>query len=146
VLVARDSAGIHGAAMGYATTHPPWPRPLSDEWDRFEVGIPGFAERMAVYDTIAARARPSEPHYYLGVIGVDPRRHGQGIGMKLLEAFCDISVGDPLSVGVYLETAEASNLAFYRRAGFKASGVGQMGGATLWCMYLQQAARRSETT
>jgi ribosomal protein S18 acetylase RimI-like enzyme len=80
VFVARDASGIRGAAMGYATAHPPWPNDLAEEWTRFESAIPGLAERMAIYDEISARGKPPAPHYYLGVIGVDPDLHGRGVG------------------------------------------------------------------
>jgi ribosomal protein S18 acetylase RimI-like enzyme len=135
VLVARSAEGIHGAAMGYATAHPEWPVDLSEEWNRFEEAIPGMTERMAVYDGIAAEFKPRAPHYYLGVIGVDPRLHGRGVGRQLLEAFCELSTRDDRSDGVYLETAQESNVGFYERSGFSEVGRGNLGGATLWCMY-----------
>lgn len=141
VVVARGTSGIHGAAMGYATAHPAWPKDLAEEWDRFESAIPGLTGRMAIYDEISAKGKPPAPHYYLGVIGVDPDLHGSGIGTQLLKSFCDLSGSDPLSSGVYLETAEESNLGFYERAGFAETGRGSLGGATLWCMYLPQGLR-----
>src|SRR6188472_903407 len=118
VVVARGTSGVHGAAMGYATAHPAWPKDLTEEWDRFERAIPGLTDRMAIYDEISAKGKPPAPHYYLGVIGVDPYLHGRGIGARLIKAFCDMSANDPLSSGVYLETAEPSNVRFYERAGF----------------------------
>ncbi len=135
VLVVRDATGIRGAAMGYTTVHPAWPKDLSEEWDRFEHAIPGLADRLAVYDEIAAQGKPAAPHYYLGVIGVDPGLHGQGVGTRLLKSFCELSASDPLSGGVYLETAKESNLVFYERAGFAETGRGRLGSATLWCLY-----------
>lgn len=140
-IVARDATGIHGAAMGYATTHPAWPSALSEEWDRFEKSIPGMSDRMAVYEGVAAKFKPAAPHYYLGVIGTDPNLHGRGIGTQLIKAFCDASANDPLSSGVYLETAQPSNLKFYERAGFVETGRGSLGDATLWCMYLPHERR-----
>lgn len=139
VLIARDSEGIHGAVMGYSTVHPSWPSDVTEEWDRFEKASTGMTERMAVYEGIAAQFKPAAPHYYLGVIGTDPRMHGRGIGMQLIRSFCDASANDPSSRGVYLETAKKSNLAFYERAGFIETGRGAIGNHTLWCMYLQHA-------
>jgi ribosomal protein S18 acetylase RimI-like enzyme len=138
VLVVRGTSGIHGAAMGYSTAHPAWPKDLAEEWDRFESSIPGLRDRMAIYDEIAAKGKPRSPHYYLGVIGVDPGMHGRGIGGQLLRSFCKLSDSDPLSCGVYLETAEESNVAFYERAGFAETFRGRLGSATLWCMYRPQ--------
>lgn len=141
VLVARDAARIHGAVMGYTTGHPAWPAHLAKEWDRFEQATPGLVERMAVYDEIAAKGKPEAPHYYLGVIGTDPDRQGVGIGRQLLQSFCDQSAADALSHGVYLETAKESNLSFYERAGFVETARGNLGSATLWCMYLSHGSR-----
>ena len=141
VLVARDAAGIHGAAMGYTTVSPEWPTDLADEWDRFEKAIPGLTDRMAVYEAITTTGEPATPHYYLGVIGVVPDSHGLGIGTQLLKSFCDLSASDPVSSGVYLETAKVSNVGFYEHAGFVETGRGSLGAATLWCMYLPHASR-----
>lgn len=137
VLVARDAAGIHGAAMGYDTTRPEWPKRFSDEWDHFEKAVRGMAERMAIYDEIADKSKPTVPHYYLGVLGLDPALQGRGVGMQLLRSFCELSAADPLSAGVYLETANPTNVSFYERAGFEQTGRGRLGDATLWCMFLR---------
>jgi len=141
VFVARSSVGISGASMGYTTARPEWPRGLTDEWNRFENAVPGLPERMSMYDEVAAKYKPPVPHYYLGVIGTDPSSRGLGIGAQLLRAFCEASASDPLSSGVYLETAQASNLRFYERAGFVETGRGTLGSSTLWCMYLRHKRR-----
>lgn len=141
VLLARGSGSVHGATMGYNTAQPVWPRAVADDWDRFESAIPGLSERMSRYDEIAEKYKPSAAHYYLGVIGTDPTRHGLGLGTRLLQSFCDLSAADPLSNGVYLETANPSNIRFYERAGFAETGRGRLGGATLRCMFLAHRPR-----
>lgn len=141
VLVARDTACIHGSAMGYTTVRPIWPRGLTEDWDRFEKATPGLNDRMALYDEIAETSKPPVPHYYLGVIGMDPAMHGLGIGTQLLKSFCDLSASDRLSGGVYLETANPSNVRFYERAGFAVTGQGNLGSANLWCMFLSHGPR-----
>jgi len=141
VLLARNAAAIHGGAMGYTTERPAWPKAVADDWDQFETATPGITDRMAVYDEIAGKNKPALPHYYLGVIGVDPTMHGLGIGAQLLKAFCDLSAPDRLSGGVYLETANPANVRFYERAGFEVTGQGSLGGATLWCMFLCHGPR-----
>ena len=137
VLVARGNAGVQGAAMGNATAPPPWPSDLEEEWDHLARAIPGFKDRAALYDGIAESSKPPVPHYYLGVIGMDPSVSGRGIGTQLLTSFCDLSASDRLSSGVYLETANPSNVRFYERAGFAVTGRGNLGAATLWCMFLR---------
>ena len=141
VFVVRNGAGISGASMGYSTLRPEWPGDLTEEWDRFEKAIPGIPERMAAYDEVAAQYKPAAPHYYLGVIGIDPKSQGRGIGAQLLSSFCETSAKDPLSSGVYLETAQASNLKFYEGAGFVETGRGTLGSSPLWCMYLPHERR-----
>lgn len=141
VFVARATHGIDGATMGNSTARSDWPAGLADEWARFEKAVPGLTDRMAIYDEVAARFKPPFPHYYLGVIGANPALHGSGIGTQLLKAFCEVSASDPLSSGVYLETAQASNLKFYERAGFAETGRGNLGDATLWCMFLPHERR-----
>ena len=141
VIVAREANGIGGATMGYSTVHPEWPVALTEEWGRFENAIPGLTDRMAIYDEVATNFKPPDPHYYLGVIGTAPALQGTGVGTQLLKSFCEVSASDPLSSGVYLETAQASNLRFYERAGFVETGRGALGDATLWCMYLPHGRR-----
>ena len=76
VLLARDTAGIHGAAMGYTTESPAWPTDIADEWDRFEKANPRMTDRLADYEAITATGEPAAPHFYLGVIGVEPHSLG----------------------------------------------------------------------
>jgi GNAT superfamily N-acetyltransferase len=141
VLLARGADGVHGAAMGYTTARPAWPRAVTEDWDLFENATPGLTDRMARYDEIAEKYKPPAPHYYLGVIGMDPTMRGLGLGTRLLKSFCDLSAGDPFSGGVYLETANPLNVRFYERAGFAETGRGSLGGATLWCMFLAHGLR-----
>ena len=55
VLVARDTAGIHGAAMGYSTISPAWSTDIADEWDRGRVG--SFRESNSGNDRPHGRLR-----------------------------------------------------------------------------------------
>jgi len=139
VLVAKGTTEIQGVAMGYNTLRPDWPPDITEEWDHFEKATPGLTGRLSIYEHIAENFKPSAPHFYLGAIGVDPGSQGIGVGTELIKSFCDRSAADPLSRGVYLETAKESNLAFYERAGFVETGRGSLGGNTLWCLYLPHA-------
>jgi len=101
-----------------------------------------YGDRIAGYGYCALYRTRSAYRYSLeDSIYVHHEMHGRGIGTQLLRSFCDISSSDPLSCGVYLETAEESNLGFYERAGFAETGRGRLGRATLWCMYLPQGSR-----
>jgi GNAT superfamily N-acetyltransferase len=121
--------------MGYDSAPPEWPLEFTREWEVFEEGIPGVVERFEAYERVAERFRPAVPHYYLGVIAVDPRLKGKGLGKRLLGEFCATSAADKRSAGVYLETGSAESLAFYLRNGFVLRGEEDLGGAPLWCVF-----------
>jgi GNAT superfamily N-acetyltransferase len=75
-------------------------------------------EQMATY-------HPTEPHWYLPLIGVDPAHQGEGHGEALMAyalARCD---GD--HAPAYLESSNPRNIPFYERHGFEPLGAIQVG-------------------
>jgi GNAT superfamily N-acetyltransferase len=149
-LVLREEERVLGAAMGYDSERPTWPEPFAGEWARLEADTPGLAGRMAAYEALCRAHEPAAPHYYLGVLGVDPSVQGRGAGKALLEAFCRRSALDPLSAGVYLDTANPASLEFYLRNGFVVRGEDDLEGTPLWCVFRSdavgsRAARHRET-
>jgi GNAT superfamily N-acetyltransferase len=56
------------------------------------------------------------PHWYVMVLGVSPDARDTGLGRALLESVFDEA--DPPRLPVYLETTQASNIAFYGHMGF----------------------------
>jgi GNAT superfamily N-acetyltransferase len=75
-------------------------------------------EQMAGY-------HPSEPHWYLPLIGVDPVYQGKGHGNALMAyatARCDRD-----RVPAYLESTNPRNISLYLRHGFEALGTIQAG-------------------
>ena len=82
------------------------------------------AEIFAVFERMAAY-HPSEPHWYLPLIGVDPARQGEGLGSALIRhalAHCDEA-----RLPAYLESSSPKNIPLYERHGFVALGTIQMG-------------------
>ena len=67
---------------------------------------------------ILERHHPSEPHYYLMLLGVHPNFQKKGYAHALLEALHARSEAHPTSIGVYLETAKEQNVAFYKYFGY----------------------------
>jgi ribosomal protein S18 acetylase RimI-like enzyme len=64
----------------------------------------------------AARAHPTEPHWYLVVLGVRPSHQGHGHGSRLVAA--GLHPADRDGTASYLETSDPANVAFYQRFGF----------------------------
>ena len=134
-ILCRQGNRIAGVAMGYNTDPPTWPENFNDEWRTLAAQTPGFAKRLALYESIATSCVPPEPHYYLGVLGVHPNFQSQGVGKQLLDEVCRLSASDKRSTGVYLETASPASLKFYYRNDFVLRGQGEIGGAPLWCVF-----------
>ena len=73
-------------------------------------------EVIAVFEAMG-QAPPTQPHWYLPLIGVEPTFQGYGFGSTLLEHVlkgCD-RVGMP----AYLEATSPRNIALYERHGFR---------------------------
>ncbi len=60
--------------------------------------------------------RPPEPHWYLAVLGVDPRCQGRGAGGMLLEELSRLSARRPAPF--YLESDREASIRFYLAHGF----------------------------
>lgn len=81
---------------------------------------------------------PDEPHWYLPLIGVDPRHRGEGIGSGLLRSA--LARVDADGIGAYLEATSPRNRALYERHGFVVQGEIQSADSPpLWPMW--RAAR-----
>jgi ribosomal protein S18 acetylase RimI-like enzyme len=84
----------------------------------------------------AGTYHPSEPHWYLPIIGVDPHLQGKGYGSALLRhalAQCDRD-----STMAYLESSNPANLPLYERHGFEILGTIRAGASpTIWPMLRQ---------
>jgi GNAT superfamily N-acetyltransferase len=80
------------------------------------------------------KVHPTEPHWYLAILGTAPEHQGKGIASAMLEPIltrCDAE-GTP----AYLESSKESNIAFYQRHGFEVTGeVSAKNGPTLWPMW-----------
>ena len=81
-------------------------------------------EITAIFEQMAAY-HPTEPHWYLPVIGVDPAHQGKGHGDALM-AHALVQC-DRYHAPAYLESSNPRNIPFYRRYGFEALGTIQIG-------------------
>jgi ribosomal protein S18 acetylase RimI-like enzyme len=86
---------------------------------------PSLAPETAVIFEQMATYHPTEPHWYLPLIGVDPAYQGEGHGDALMVyalARCDRD-----HAPAYLESSNPRNIPFYRRYGFEPLGAIQAG-------------------
>jgi GNAT superfamily N-acetyltransferase len=79
-----------------------------------------------------SRRDPSEPHWHLGPVAVEPSLQGQGIGTAMLNAFC--AVVDSTGAHAYLETDKHENVLLYQRFGFSVVESVQVLGVPNWFM------------
>jgi ribosomal protein S18 acetylase RimI-like enzyme len=113
--------GVEAAAVWI----PPGESELSSEC---ESGVPALLRELIGDDADQVlelldrfeEARPSEPHYYLTLLGVRNDYRGQGIGMTLLANNLERSNSE--GVPAYLESSNAANDHRYEALGFRRIG------------------------
>lgn len=77
---------------------------------------------------------PTEPHWYLPAIGVDPNSQGKGYGSALLGSV--LAECDQQHMPAYLESSNNRNVPLYERHGFEVQGeIRADGTPTLWPMF-----------
>jgi ribosomal protein S18 acetylase RimI-like enzyme len=91
-----------------------------------ERGMPAErrADAFALFEQMS-RYHPTEPHWYLPMIGVDPVRQGRGHGSALLDhalRHCDRD-----HTPAYLESTNPANIPLYERHGFEVLATIQAG-------------------
>ncbi len=86
----------------------------------FPAEFPALISQSAAYC-------PSEPHWYLGLIAVDPAYRGRGLGAKLME-HC-LTFVDRDGMPAYLESTNSANMSLYERFGFKLLAEVRVGSA-----------------
>jgi GNAT superfamily N-acetyltransferase len=79
-----------------------------------------------------ARRDPTEPHWHLGPVAVEPSLQGQGIGTVMLNAFC--ALVDTTCAASYLETDKRENIRLYQRFGFAVVESAEVLGIPNWFM------------
>ena len=85
----------------------------------------GRLQEMGTVFEQMAQFHPTEPHWYLPLIGVDPVHQGTGVGSALLRHVTDRFDRD--GAVAYLESSNPRNIPLYERHGFKQVGQIQAG-------------------
>lgn len=80
---------------------------------------------------------PSEPHWYLAIIGSEPALRGKGFGHALMRSRLDRCDAEHLPA--YLESTNPANLPYYERFGFEVTGEIKLpfDGPSIWSMWRQ---------
>ena len=79
---------------------------------------------------------PSEPHWYLPLIGVDPAQQGRGYGSALMEhALIQCDRDKKLA---YLESSNPRNITLHQRHGFELLGTIRVGTSPPICPMLRK--------
>jgi ribosomal protein S18 acetylase RimI-like enzyme len=76
--------------------------------------VPRVIDKMGRY-------HPTEPHWYLPLLGIDPIHHGKGLGSALLKYAT--TKFDNENVLAYLESSNPRNIPLYERHGFEVLGT-----------------------
>ena len=94
-------------------------------------------EDMQVIFEQMEKFHPTEPHWYLPMIGVDPSQQGSGIGSALMTEA--LKAVDRDGVIAYLESSNPKNLTLYQRHGFEVIGEIQSGSSPVLRPMLRKA-------
>ncbi len=93
----------------------------------------GGVRYQAFWDWVA-ETTPSEPHWFLDQLAVEPAAQGRGIGRALLEHAIGLARADGRPL--VLETGTPDNVALYERFGFRVIRAEDApgGGPRVWWM------------
>lgn len=109
---------LRGAAVWRAPS-PPAVSPMQMLGDslRMVAALRTGLGRAFQLEQIVSQGRPTEPHWYLAILGTDPAEQGRGVGSSLVApvlARCDRE-----QLPAYLESSKEENIPFYQRHGFR---------------------------
>lgn len=93
-------------------------------------------DRMQTYLGLMHDVHPDDPpHWYLGILGVDLARQGQGIGSAVMRPMLDRA--DAEGLACYLDSSNIKNVPLYERHGFRVVQVVDLpdDGPPFWSMW-----------
>ena len=124
-----DLGGAHVCGdRGAALWVPPGVHPDEDALNALLERSVAPDARAELFDVYAEfdRAHPSEPHWFLPLMGVDPFMKRQGIGAALM--MHGLNRCDEDGTIAYLESTKLENVPFYEKFGFRPHYTIDVGG------------------
>ena len=119
-----DPPGHWRMTVGQILRAGPWVFPA------FAQNIPKALRALSLVE----RRHPTQPHYYLAVLGTAPAHQGRGLASLTLAPVLERCDRDGMPA--YLESSKESNIAFYRRHGFEVTGEIELPkGPCVWPMW-----------
>ncbi len=123
----NDTADWTADRRGAALWLPPGVEP---DGERMMALLETYGNREALSDLESifeqmGKFHPTEPQWYLPLIGVDPAAQGRGLGGMLMKYATDRCDRDGLPA--YLESSNPRNISLYERHGFEVMGRIQAG-------------------
>lgn len=116
-------ADYSGAALWYPPTIEPDAEAMVALLQQ-TAGDRDLEELFAVLEQMGSY-HPSEPHWYLAVLGVEPLQQGKGYGSALIQEV--LALCDREQKIAYLEASKPATVPFYERHGFEKLGPIQVG-------------------
>ena len=104
--------------------------------------LPEELDRMLTFLGTMEDAHPDDPeHWYLGVLGADLDRQGQGIGSAVMAP--KLAEIDAAGDAAYLESSNVRNVPLYERHGFTVVDVLDLpdDGPAIWRMWREPVGR-----
>jgi ribosomal protein S18 acetylase RimI-like enzyme len=119
----------HGSAyyaadfLGAAMWLPPSVEPDTERFVELIQRSVDEAKQRIVFETLQQMERfhPTEPCWYLALIGVDPAHQRRGLGSALMREVLDEC--DRQNLPSYLESTNPRNVTLYERHGFRRLGI-----------------------
>jgi GNAT superfamily N-acetyltransferase len=127
--------GCGAATLWIPPGEPDLVGPEADRYSPMLIELAGDrAEEVATLSAGFKAARPSEPHYFLSLLGTHPDRRGRGEGMWLLEQ--NLAAIDGEGAAAYLESTNSGNDHRYEACGFERFGEFSLPeGPVVGCMW-----------
>ena len=131
---ARVITNENGILGGFVAVPPGgFPLPAASLWRQLGCLVGQGARAMDQWGFVTEslrREQPTEPHWYVAVLGVVPDFRGKGLGGQILEALSVLAARDPCPI--YLESDRLESVSFYRSRGFEILGESQPLGVPCW--------------